>query len=335
MMIMSRVVSVPLAASLLVAAGCAMAPPPSTQTPRASELPPVPASADNPSTPDKIALGKQLFFDKRLSRDGSAACESCHQRDKGWTDGRAFSPRVGGEINSRHTPTMYNVGYLKALYWDGRAATLEANTLAAWRAQMGADPAVIAGRLAAISAYAAQFQRAFGGPPTQDSIVRALAAYLRTLNSGDSPWDRYEKGDRRAISLEAYEGYQLFTGKGQCVVCHAPPLYTDGLFHNIGLEHGKAKPDPGRFTVSKEVRDTSAFKTPTLRSVAISGPYFHDASAATLEEAVRYMVSGGKPDPNKDPLLRKVELTDGEIAKIVAFLRALTSDEPLVPPTLP
>ena len=322
-----------LAAVLLAVAGCAgtSAPPEA----RVSQLPAVPEPPDNAGTPDKVQLGKQLFFDPRLSRDGTAACETCHQRDKGWTDGRAFSPRVGGEVNTRHTPTMYNVGYLKALYWDGRAPTLEANTLAAWRAQMGADPAVIAARLAAVPGYAQQFQKVFGGAPSQDTIVKALAAYLRTLNSGDSPWDRYEKGDRAAVSRDAVEGHRLFTGKAQCVVCHYPPLYTDGMFHNMGLEHEKDKPDPGRFTVTKEPRDTSAFKTPTLRSVAISGPYFHDASATSLDQAVRYMAGGGKPDPNKDPLMRRIPLTDQEIAQIIAFLSALTSDEVLVRPTLP
>jgi cytochrome c peroxidase len=130
-------------------------------------------------------------------------------------------------------------------------------------------------------------------------------------------------------------GYQLFTGKARCVVCHYPPIYTDSLFHNTGLEHGKPRPDPGRFNVTKEPKDTGAFKTPTLRSVAISGPYFHDGSVTTLEDAVRYMASGGKPDPNKDPLLLPADLTDAEIAQILAFLRALTSNEPLVKPALP
>jgi cytochrome c peroxidase len=224
---------------------------------------------------------------------------------------------------------------LTAWYWDGRAATLEAQIVAARRSQMGADPAAVAARIAEIPAYREQFQKSLGGLPSADTIPRALAAYIRTLRSGDSPWDRYEKGERSAVSQDAVEGYRLFTGKAQCVLCHFPPAYTDGRFHNIGLESGKEKPDPGRFAVSKDPQDTSAFKTPTLRSVAVSGPYFHDGSVTTLADAVRYMASGGKPDPNKDPLLRNVELSDREIAQIVAFLQALTSDEPLVRPTLP
>ncbi|MCI0547779.1 MAG: c-type cytochrome [Candidatus Rokubacteria bacterium] len=331
---MRRGVAALILGTAVVGAGCAT--PASVPEPRVSELPPLPPDpADNPRTADKIALGKQLFFDKRLSRDGSASCETCHLRDKGWTDAEEFSVRVGGEKNTRHTPTLYNVGYQKLFYWDGRAPTLEANVLAAWRSQMGADPAAIAQRLEAVPAYRAEFQKVFGGPPTEDGIVKALAAYLRTLTSGHSAWDRYEQGRASAVSPDAIEGYKLFTGKAQCVVCHYPPLYTDGLFHNVGLEQGKARPDPGRANVTKDAKDTGAFKTPTLRSVAISAPYFHDASARTLEEAVRYMASGGKPDPNKDPLLRPVSLTDQEIRQITAFLETLTSDEPLVRPTLP
>ncbi len=334
--------SLPFRAALILAVlhaalgGCSTSTgPPAPSRPRVSELPPPPVPAENPSTPEKIALGKQLFFDKRLSGDGSASCETCHVREKGWTDGQVLSVRPGGVRNTRHSPTLYNVAYLKTWYWDGRAPTLERQVAAAWAVQMNADVAKVTPTIAAVPGYREQFQKVFGGPPTPANIPMALAAYLRTLNSGDSPWDRYEKGQRSAVSADAIEGYALFTGKGRCVVCHTPPVYTDALFHNVGLEFGKATPDPGRFNVTKEVRDTSAFKTPTLRSVAISQPYFHDGSVATLEEAVRYMASGGKADPNKDPLLTPTGLTEQEIGKIAAFLRALTSTEPLAKPALP
>jgi cytochrome c peroxidase len=317
-----------------VVSGCAARPSPEPGPP-ISRIPEVPSPAANPSTPEKVALGKQLFFDRRLSGPGNFSCETCHVREKGWTDGLPLSPRADGSPNTRHSPTLYNVAYLTTWYWDGRAPTLEAQVLAAWRVQMTADPAVVASRLAAVPAYREQFQLVFGGPPTPENIPMALAAYVRTLRSGESPWDRYEAGDRRAVSADAVAGYQLFIGKARCVACHYPPLYTDSLFHNTGLEHGKPRPDPGRFNVTKEPRDTGAFKTPTLRSVAISGPYFHDGSAATLEDAVRYMASGGKPDPSKDPLLVPADLTDAEIAQLMAFLRALTSGEPLVKPALP
>lgn len=321
---------------LLLIASCTSPGPQSpAATARASQLPPVPQSAENPSTPEKIALGKQLFFDTRLSRDGSASCESCHFRNLGWTDAKKFSTRVGGVINPRHTPTLYNVSYLTTWYWDGRSPTLERQIAAAWAGQMGADPKVIASNIASAPGYASQFQKVFGGPSTADNIPMALAAYIRTLNSGTSPWDRYEMGDKRAVSQDAIDGNQLFNVKGGCIKCHHPGIYTDGQFHNIGLEAGKEKPDIGRNAVTKAVADTSAFKTPTLRSTGISGPYFHDGSAATLEDAVRYMASGGKADPNKSPLLTNSNFTEAEVAKVAAFLRSLTSDEPLVKPTLP
>jgi cytochrome c peroxidase len=295
----------------------------------------VTAPADNAMTADKIALGKQLFFDKRLSGSGNMACENCHYRDKGWAVPEALSKRDDGKMNTRHTPTLYNVAYLTIFYWDGRAATMEAQTLAAWRNQMGADPAKIAERLNAIPAYKAAFNKAYGTDATGDNIVKSFTTYLRTLTSGDSPWDKYEKGMTNAVSEDAKAGFNLFMGKGRCAVCHTPPTYMNNDFHNIGLEAGKANPDPGRFTVSKKVEDTSAFKTPTLRSSALSAPYFHDGSAATLEEAVRYMASGGKADPNKSSLLVDTQMTDAEIKQVTEFLKALTSDEPLVRPVLP
>jgi cytochrome c peroxidase len=303
--------------------------------PRLSKLPPIPSPPDNPTTADKVALGAKLWIDPRLSGSGKMACTSCHVREKGWTDGLMLSRRDNGDLNTRHSPTMYNVGYAQSFYWDGRAPTLEAQVLAAWRVQISADPAKATERIAAVPAYVAEFQKVFGTPPTQDAIVKALAAYLRSKTSGLSPWDRYELGQKDAVSADARAGFELFMGKARCAVCHTPPVYTDFNFHNIGLEAGKPKPDVGRAAVSKQPQDTSAFKTPTLRSVAISGPYFHDGSRATLEEAVRYMAGGGGADPNKSALLVDTRLTDTEVRQLVAFLTSLTSDEPYTAPKLP
>ena len=330
----SRPVRVFAAAVLvsLVIAACATG---GGRNDRLSQLPPPPSPENNPTTPAKVALGKQLFFDSRLSGSGQNSCESCHYRDLGWTDANPLSRRDDGALNTRHTPTLYNVAYLKSWYWDGRSATLEAQILAAWRNQMSGDPVKVAALLASIPAYAAQFRQVFDAAPSGDTIVRALAAYLRTKNSGDSTWDRHEKGEPAAVSADAIAGFNVFMGKGRCAVCHTPPLYSDSSFHNIGLEAGKAKPDPGRFGVTKQPQDMSAFKTPTLRSVAISGPYFHDGSVSSLEAAVRYMASGGRADPNKSPLLIDTQLTDTEVRQVVAFLRTLTSHEPLVRPALP
>jgi cytochrome c peroxidase len=302
---------------------------------RVSALPPIQPPADNPSTPAKVALGAQLFMDKRLSGSGTNSCQSCHYRELGWTDAKVLSRRDNGDINTRHTPSLYNVGHQTIWYWDGRAATMEAQTLAAWRNQMSVDPAVAAARIAAVPGYATQFQAVFGAPASPETIVKALTAYLRTKNSQDSPWDRYEQGDVKAVSKDAVDGYLLFAGKAGCVACHAPPFYGNSTFFNIGLEHGKEKPDPGRFNVTKVETDRGAFKTPSLRSVALGAPYFHDGSAATLKEAVRTMAGGGKPDPNKSAVLQQRNLSDAEIDKLVAFLTSLTSTETWQPPTVP
>lgn len=302
---------------------------------RLSLLPPVQHPADNPATPAKLALGAQLFLDKRLSGSGKLSCQGCHYRELGWTDAQKLSIRDDGKTNTRHTPTLYNVGHQTSWYWDGRATTLEAQITAAWRAQTGADPAKVSALLATVPGYAQQFQAVFGGPPTPDTVAKALAAYLRNKVSTDSPWDRYEAGDRRAVSADAVAGYKLFMGKAACAMCHAPPFYGNGGFFNIGLEGGKANPDPGRFNVSKQESDRGAFKVPTLRSVALGAPYFHDGSVASLSEAVRYMARGGGTDPAKSPLMQDRGLTDQEIGQIVTFLQALTSTEAWQPASLP
>ena len=315
----------------VLAVGCAAVGPASVP----SALPPMNIPADNPMTPEKVALGKQLFVDTRLSGSGRMACQSCHYRHLGWTDAQVLSRRDDGQMNTRHTPTLYNVGHQTLWYWDGRSATLEAQILAAWRNQTGADPAKVAALLNTVPGYRRQFEAVFGSEATPDAIVKALATFMRTLNSDNSPWDRYQRGERTAVSAAAIEGFALFTGKGRCSTCHTPPYFGNSTFFNIGLEHGKERPDPGRFNVTRNEADRGAFKTPTLRSSELSGPYFHDGSAATLKEAVRYMASGGKPDPNKSPLLQPTGLTEEELDRIVAFLNSLTSTEPWVAPTVP
>ena len=332
---MRSALSLSLALASLALAACAVIPVEKPVVGRISALPPIQHPADNPTSPAKVALGAQLFMDKRLSGSGNNNCQSCHYRELGWTDANQLSRRDNGDMNTRHTPSLYNVGHQSIWYWDGRSPTMEAQTLAAWRNQMSVDPAVAAARIAAVPGYASQFQAVFGATANPTNITQALTSYLRTKNSENSPWDRYEMGDVKAVSKDAIEGWQLFSGKAGCVACHAPPFYGNSTFFNIGLEHGKEKPDVGRFNVTKLEADRSAFKTPSLRSVALGAPYFHDGSVATLKEAVRYMASGGKPDPNKSPLLKPRDLSEAEIDKIVAFLGTLTSTETWQPPKLP
>jgi cytochrome c peroxidase len=312
-------------------------------------LPEIPVPADNPLTADKIELGKKLFFDKRLSKDGSASCETCHVPEKGWTDGLKFSTKVGGDVNTRHTPTLYNVAYYPNLYWDGRAAGLEKQILAAWKAQMGADPDAIAKKLAEIPVYKKAFEQCMGGPPTSDTVVKAIACFVRTILSGDSPWDRFEHGDEKAISKDAAAGFEVFKETANCTLCHAPPYIADTLFHNVGIGFDTEKPDLGRGKIvadqaAKENRPLTpdeeklkgAFKTPGLRSITEHPPYFHDGRAATLEEAVDLMLKGGIPNPNLDVNLKPKTLTAEQRAQLIAFLKSLTpQNKPFQRPALP
>lgn len=294
-------------------------------------------AADNPLTLQKAMLGKVLFFDPRLSGTGKMSCSTCHQHDKGWTDGKDLSPKDDGSMNTRNTPSMYNVGYQTAWYWDGRAETLEKNVRLAWEKQMFGKPDEVAKTLAGIAGYKDMFQAAFSGEPTPDRISQALASFLRTLQSGDSVYDRRAAGvDRSVTPNDVIEGEQLFTGKAGCKNCHTPPLFTDKIFHNAGIGMDAPKPDLGRGGASKDEKDNGKFKTPSLRGVAKTAPYFHNASRKTLKEAVQFMAGGATPNyAAKDPLYIDQKLTDHEIDCLVAFLQSLDSTEPFTAPEVP
>src|SRR5262245_34844436 len=320
-------------------AGSAAAAPALSATAEAKPLPPMPQApplpatpeglpelktpADNPLTPEKVMLGKQLFFDKRLSKDASASCETCHVPEKGWSDGKSLSPKVGGAVNTRHSPTLWNVGYNEKWYWDGRSETLEKQIEAAWKGQMGAEPAQVASAIAKVPGYQVQFKTIYGGDPTGDSIVKSLAAFVRTIRSGDAPFDKFEKGDKTAIGEEAKRGWELFRNKAGCAACHAPPLYTDNLFHNTGIGFDKPEPDLGRGKISKDDKEDGAFKTPTMRSVTTHPPYFHDGRAATMDDAVDFMLGGGIKDknPKLDTRLKPVKLSKQERTDLLAFVK--------------
>jgi len=286
---------------------------------------------DNPITPEKVELGKMLFFDKRLAKDGKMSCETCHLPEKGWTDAKAISTKADGKPNTRHTPTLYNVGFQESWYWDGRAATLEGQIKAAWNGQMGTDPMAqeaVAMTLNGIEGYKTAFQSAMGGEATPDGIAQALGTFIRTLRSENSPWDKFEKGDKAAVSDEVRAGFEVFRA-AECGLCHTPPLYTDKGFHNIGIGM-----DPGRGKILADKQDptaesmTGAFKTPTLRSVAESGPYFHDGSGKTLDAAVDLLLKGGIDNPHKDAKLKPHPITAPEKKALMAWLKAL-SPEPV------
>jgi cytochrome c peroxidase len=329
---------------------------PSEKAPEKVELPPAPAEfpemkipQDNPQSPDKIALGHQLFFDTRLSVDGSRSCYSCHQNEHG--NGGETPLAVGAQEKqlTRHSPVIWNTGYFDAFYWDGRAASLEAQAKGAWGGgNMGVGNENLpkkTAELARIKGYKKQFEKVFPEEGmTPDTIAKAIAAYERTLICEDTAYDRYARGDDGALTDQQKEGWALFVGKGQCAVCHAPPLFSSamgtpgGLYYNVGIgTAGKAEQevDVGRFAVSAQQADWAAFKVPSLRNVSKSAPYFHDGSVATLAEAVKIMATGGIDNKNKTALLADRGLSHDELAALVAFLGALDCAGKLEEPKLP
>ncbi len=313
------------------------------------ELPALKVPPDNPVTPEKVALGHQLFFDARLSVDGSRSCYSCHQNEHG--NGGETPTAVGAKNKplTRHSPVIWNTAYFEAFYWDGRAGSLEAQAKGAWgggNMGVGAENlAAKAAEIGKIKGYATQFEKAFPGEgATPDTIAKAIATYERLLICARTDYDHFARGDDDALTDQQKQGWRIFMGKGQCSVCHAPPLFSsamgvpDGLYYNVGIgTQGKPKEevDPGRAQVTGNDADWAAFKVPSLRNISKSAPYFHDGSVATLKEAVRIMATGGIDNPNKTPLLADRGLSEDELDALVAFLGALDCVRTLEQPKLP
>jgi cytochrome c peroxidase len=321
-------------------------------TPRPSQmaLPQLPELElpDDPRRADKVALGHALFFDPRMSVDGSRSCYSCHQNEdgNGGRDPVAIGP--AGPL-PRHSPVIWNVAFFKnSFYWDGRSPTLEAQALAAWE---GGNMAVGAGNgdakaaeLAKIPGYQAMFEAAFPGQaPTADLVTQALAEYERTLICKDTAYDKFAAGDKAALSEPQQRGLDVFLGKGQCNVCHTPPFFSaamnvdGGVYFNtgVGTQKPEAEVDVGRMKVTENEADWGAFKPPSLRNVTRSAPYFHDGSAATLDEVVAIMATGGIANPKLTPVMTDRKLTADEVADLTAFLSALDCPQTLEPPPLP
>jgi cytochrome c peroxidase len=312
------------------------------------EIQPIPAGlptyeameipADNPMTPEKVALGRQLFFDKRLSGDGSRSCYSCHVCENGLTDGIAKAVGAYDKKLPRSSPTLWNIGYHKEFYWDGRSPSLEKQGMAAWKGgNMGAEgrESEIVGKINALQGYLAQFQKVFGGEATAENIMQAISAYERTIIGGNTPFDRWQAGDQSAVTEDVKRGFEVFKN-AKCTNCHDGALVTDQQYHNVGIGMDQPQLDVGRFKVTNKPEDTGAFKTPTLRDVAKSAPYFHDGSVATLEEAVDLMLGGGKPNQYLDKKnLEKRTITQEQRQDLLAFLKSLTVDCKLTEPPLP
>jgi cytochrome c peroxidase len=308
---------------------------------KAWRLPAVSMPKDNASSPPRVELGRALFFDPRLSGNGASSCASCHNPSLGWSDGQKTAIGFGGAVLGRATPTIVNTAYNTQFMWDGRKKSLEDQALGPMKAadEMNTDfPAVIA-RLGTMPAYRALFEKAYPGEPIgEETIAKALAAFERTVVSRDAPFDRWLAGDTRALTPEQYRGWKVFTdpARGNCAACHSGPNFTDNGFHNIGIRANGPNPDLGRFNIRKVASMKGAFKTPTLRDIELTGPYFRDGSAATLRDVVEHYARGGDDRSNVSQDMKQLNLTEREKSDLVAFMKALTGKHiAVVAPQLP
>jgi cytochrome c peroxidase len=264
----------------------------------------LPVPEENPLSADRIELGRRLFFDRRLSRDGSIACSSCHDPERAFSDGRAIAVGVFGRKGRRNAPALINRGYGRLFFWDGRVARLEEQVL---------KPIEDANEMDLPLSQAAA--RVGLGP---EQISRALASFVRSILSGDSPFDRFINGDRAALTLEQQAGLQLFRAKANCVACHVGPNFTDERLHNTGIAWRDGKfADAGA--------GQGDFKTPTLREIARTAPYMHDGSVATLEDVIEYYDRGGNQNTHLDSELRPLHLSAEEKRNLVLFLSSLSA----------
>src|SRR5215469_9667994 len=323
--------------------------------------------ADTPQTPEKIALGERLFFDGRLSADGTVACSTCHDPNRAFTDGRPASIGIKGRVGQRNAPTILNALYNKTQFWDGRVKTLEEQAAlpivnSVEMGQPSLDAAVA--QIAAIGEYQQTFKSVFGRPPNSPDLLRAIASYERTQLSFDSPFDHFIAGDKNAIDASAKHGWELFNTKARCNKCHAlsedkrdVTNFKDDDFHNIGIgiirhnvvalarqaeqliDSGDAAAIDraaiqsemsalGRFLITKKESDIASFKTPNLRNVLVTGPYFHDGSQETLWDVVDHYNKGdGLQNPYLDEDIQPLALTEADIDDLVAFMASLTSPD--------
>jgi cytochrome c peroxidase len=321
---------------------------------------------DNLMTPEKVELGRKLFFDKRLSADRTVSCATCHDPASALVTGDPVAIGIRSQKTARNAPTVFNSMFNESQFWDGRAASLEdqaklpiINSL-----EMGMkDHAEAVARVKEIPEYAPEFRKVFGGEGiTIENIAKAIAAFERTMLSGNAPFDRFIAGDKNAMSPAAQRGWELFNGKARCISCHtwnpSSPFFSDFKFHNVGvaakdqnfdrlareaLKIAESSADAeaaidelalregfselGRFLITRQPRDIGAFKTPMLRDIELTAPYFHNGSEKTLLDVVTFYNDGGEVNPNLDGGIRKLGLTDQEKADVVEFLKALTSDD--------
>jgi cytochrome c peroxidase len=317
--------------------------------------------ADNQTTLERVALGKKLYFDQKLSKDGTVACATCHDVSRGFTDRRAHAEGIGDQIGQRNSPIILNAAFFSTQFWDGRAASLEEQAKLPLvnpieMGQPNGDAVVKA--IAGDAAYQTAFKGAYNRPVNYEDVGRALAVFERTLIFLDAPFDHWVRGDKNAISADAIAGFVLFNGKGRCVSCHqmsgSSPIGTDNRFHNVGVsarhqdfenlaktaltalakDSSKEALDQialqtnlselGRFVVTRNRSDIGAFKTSQLRNIGVSAPYMHDGSLSTLWDVMDHYNKGGEANPYLDGGIEPLALTEQEVDQLVAFMFTLT-----------
>lgn len=289
-------------------------------------LEPIDWPQDNPYSKSKAELGKLLFFDTRLSPDSSVSCASCHSPQHGFAETTSVSTGFHGQQGVRNAPALVNAAFSMDFFWDGRAGTLEeqikgpvSNPI-----EMASSPALVAARIQAVRGYQPYFESAFGtSEVTWARIAQSIATFERTLVSGNSPYDRYQAGDKSALNGAQIRGLHVFRDS-RCNVCHAAPYFTNGTFANLGVGSDKPHPDTGRFAVTHDDHDWGTFKTPTLRDIALTAPYMHDGSIRTLDGVVDLYDRGGIPNRNLDNRIRPLHLSAEQKRDLVAFLQALS-----------
>ncbi|MDP3843631.1 MAG: cytochrome c peroxidase [Oxalobacteraceae bacterium] len=331
--------------------------------PSLTPLPPVPIPKDNPQTPEKIALGKQLFWESRLSGDGSMPCVSCHVPGLGWGEGSQISRGYPGTKHWRNSQTIINSAYYNKLFWEGSVTSLEAQAPSAAEGGVAGngDRSTMEMRLRFIPEYVESFKKVFGSPwPRMNDAYRAIASYQRTVVSDASkvPFDRYAKGDKKALNASQLAGMKLFNGKAACIQCHNGALASDEKYYDIGLpdfpgfkdeplyqvthrwenyqkgvseqKYRGADRDYGLYFRTKNEKDIGKFRTPSLREVKYTGPYMHNGVFKTLQEVVNFYDGGGGKGTNKTPLMKPLNLSAQEKKDLVSFIEALSMIEPLI-----
>lgn len=339
-------------AGLCLLAGCPSTEPPSTVSDSSlvrvdgkavPDIGPLPAFVPVPPTnlhyKAKVELGKQLYFDGRLSKNNQISCAFCHLPNAGFADPRQTSIGIDGKVGGRHAPTVFNTAFNPTLFWDGRSGSLEQQAMGPIQnpSEMGETHENMVAKLGKILGYQEQFRVVFGKDVSLQGIANAIAAFERTIISRNSSFDQFVLGEEEAMGHAAVRGLALFKGKARCILCHNGPNFTDNKFHNLGVPQvGPQKEDLGRYYVTRAERDKGAFKTPTLRSISDTAPYMHDGVFKTLEEVIDFFDQGGGPNPYLSPLMQPLELTEEDKGNLLAFLKALTGEPISVEfPTLP